>query len=287
MFSKESGTMSTTRRSGAMPAEARRQLIVERLALDGFVSVADLGAETAVSDVTLRADLDALARTGVLRRVHGGALPSTGSVREASVETTAEVAAATKARIGRAAAGLVSDGDSILLDVGSTTLAVARALVARSDLTDLVVITNGLSIALALEPAIPRFTVVLTGGTLRPLQHSLVNPMVSSGLAGIHVDLALIGCTGIDDDGRITNVNLPEAEVKREMIAASSRRVLVADTSKLGRRDLGLVAGLEEFATWVVAGDDADRAAALSTAHGVALIDASSPSAAEPATMGG
>lgn len=270
-----------------MPAEARRQLIVERLALDGFVSVADLGAETAVSDVTLRADLDALARTGVLRRVHGGALPATGSVREASVETTAEVAAATKARIGRAAAGLVSDGDSILLDVGSTTLTVARALVARSDLTDLVVITNGLSIALALEPAIPRFTVVLTGGTLRPLQHSLVNPMVSSGLAGIHVDLALIGCTGIDDDGRITNVNLPEAEVKREMIAASSRRALVADTSKLGRRDLGLVAGLDEFATWVVAGDDADRAAALSTAHGVALIDASSPSTAEPATMGG
>ena len=267
--------MSTTRRTGAMPVEARRQLIVERLALDGFVSVADLGAETAVSDVTLRSDLDALARAGVLRRVHGGALPATGSVREASVDTTVELDAAMKTRIGRAAAGLVNDGDSILLDVGSTTLATARALVARSDLTDLVVITNGLSIALALEAAIPRFTVVLTGGTLRPLQHSLVNPMVSDALAGVHVDLAIIGGTGIDDEGRVTNVNLPEAEVKREMIAASTRRVLVADASKIGRRHLGLVGRLDEFATWVVAGADASRAEPLARAHGVGLIDAS------------
>lgn len=267
--------MSTSRRTGAMPVEARRQLILERLVLDGFVSVADLSAETAVSDVTLRSDFDALARAGVLRRVHGGALPATGSVREASLDTTVELDAAMKTRIGRAAAGLVDAGDSILLDVGSTTLAVARALVARSDLTDIVVITTGLSIALALESAIPRFTVVLTGGTLRPLQHSLVNPMVSDALAGVHVDLAIIGGTGIDDDGRVTNVNLPEAEVKREMIAASTRRVLVADASKIGRRHLGLVGHLDEFATWVVAGADAGRAEPLARAHGVALIDAS------------
>ena len=266
--------MSTTRRTGAMPVEARRQLVLERLALDGFVSVADLGAETAVSDVTLRADLDALARAGLLHRVHGGALPATGSVREAPVETAAEQDAATKKRIGRAAAGLVRSGDSILLDVGSTTLAVARALVARADLTDLVVLTNGLSIALALEPAIPRFTVVLTGGTLRPLQHSLVNPMVSACLAGVHVDLAVIGCTGIDDEGRVTNVNLPEAEVKREMIAASARRVLVADAAKTGRRHLGLIGRLADFETWVSGGAEAGRAAALAAEHGVALVDA-------------
>ena len=83
--------------------------------------------------------------------------------------------------------------------------------------------------------------VVLTGGTLRPLQHSLVNPGVADSLAGVHVDLAIIGATGIDDDGRVTNVNLPEAEVKRQMIAAATRRVLVADSSKIGRRHLGLV----------------------------------------------
>lgn len=97
--------------------------------------------------------------------------------RESPVEATAERAAEVKRAIGRRAAALVTSGSSILLDVGSTTLAVARALVARAELSELTVVTNGLSIALALEAAIPRFTVVVTGGTLRPLQHSLVNPL--------------------------------------------------------------------------------------------------------------
>lgn len=256
----------------ALPPAARRALIVDRLAVDGFVSVADLSAELGVTDVTLRADLDALARAGALRRVHGGALPMLGSVREASVETTAEVAAEIKSRIGRRAAAEVADGNSVLLDVGSTPLAVARALVARPDLTDVVVITNGLSIALALEPAIPRLTVVLTGGTLRPLQHSLVDPLVSPSLAGLHVDLAIIGCTGIDDAGLVSNVNLPETEVKRAMIDASARRVLVADTSKVGRRDLGLVGRLDEFHAWVTDAGPDDPAAELARDAGVELL---------------
>lgn len=256
----------------ALPPAARRALITDRLAVDGFVSVAELSAELGVTDVTLRTDLDALARAGVLRRVHGGALPFVGSARESSVETTAEVAAERKSGIGRRAAAEVADGDSILLDVGSTTLAVARALVARPDLTDVVVITNGLSIALALESAIPRFTVVLTGGTLRPLQHSLVNPLVSPSLAGLHVDLAIIGCTGIDDAGVVSNVNLPETEVKRAMIDASVRRVLVADTTKLGRRDLGYVGRLDEFDTWVTDAAPDDRAGELARAAGAELL---------------
>jgi DeoR family transcriptional regulator, aga operon transcriptional repressor len=260
--------------AAALPAQARRQLIAERIALDGFVSVAGLAAELAVSEVTVRTDLDGLERTGVLRRVHGGALPATGSVRESSVEATAELDADVKRRIGRKAAGLVADGSSLLLDVGSTTLAVARALVARSDLTDIVVITNGLSIALALEPAIPRFTVVVTGGTLRPLQHSLVNPMVSAALAGLHVDLAIIGCTGIDDAGNVTNVNLPEAEVKREMVAAAARSILVADASKLGRRHLGLVGALSDFDTLVMAGAGAEHATPIAEAAGIRFLGA-------------
>ena len=259
----------------ALPAQVRRQLIAERIALDGFVSVAALASELAVSEVTVRADLDGLERAGALRRVHGGALPASGSVRESSVETTAEVDADVKRRIGRKAAGLVADGSSLLLDVGSTTLAVARALVARSDLTDVVVITNGLSIALALEPAIPRFTVVVTGGTLRPLQHSLVNPMVSAALAGLHVDLAVIGCTGIDEAGNVTNVNLPEAEVKREMMTAAARRILVADASKVGRRHLGLVGALDEFDTLVMAGAGTEQAGSIASAAGIRFLDAS------------
>ena len=133
-------------------------------------------------------------------------------------------------------------------------------------------ITNGLSIALALEPAIPRFTVVVTGGTLRPLQHSLVNPLAGQTLAGLHVDLAILGCNGIDDEGRVTNVNLPEAEVKRAMLAASGARMLVADGSKAGQRHLGLIAGLAEFATLVTGGPGAEALRAIAAVTGTRVV---------------
>jgi DeoR family transcriptional regulator of aga operon len=119
--------------------------------------------------------------------------------------------------------------------------------VARDDLRDVTVVTNGLSIALALEPAIPRFTVVVTGGTLRPLQHSLVEPLASEVLERIRADVVFVGCTGVHPEAGVTNVNLPEATLKRRMLHAATRRVVVADSSKLGVVDLGRVAGTEEF----------------------------------------
>jgi DeoR family transcriptional regulator of aga operon len=192
--------------------------------------------------------------------------------RESPLEATAERDAEVKRAIGRRAAGLVTSGSSILLDVGSTTLAVARALVARAELSELTVVTNGLSIALALEQAIPRFTVVVTGGTLRPLQHSLVNPLASATLAGLHVDLAILGCNGIGVDGRVTNLNLAEAEVKREMLTASTARMLVADGSKAGQRHLGLIGALSDFGTLVTAGAGAEALREPAEAAGTRLI---------------
>ena len=238
----------------ALPAEARRERLAALVAEDGFVRVTDASELLGVSDVTLRGDLSALERAGAVRRVHGGAMAVPGVGRESPVEATAERDAELKRAIGRRAAALVSSGSSILLDVGSTTLAVARALVARTDLADLTIVTNGLSIALALEAAIPRFTVVVTGGTLRPLQHSLVNPLAEQTLAGLHVDLAILGCNGVDAAGRVTNLNLPEAEVKRAMLVASAARILVADGSKAGQRHLGLIGGLSEFGVLVSGG---------------------------------
>ncbi|HEY4152392.1 MAG TPA: DeoR/GlpR family DNA-binding transcription regulator [Pseudolysinimonas sp.] len=241
-----------------LPAEARRERVAALVAEEGFVRVTDASQLFGVSEVTLRSDLSALEAAGALRRVHGGAMAARAEARESPVEATAERDATVKRAIGRRAAALVSGGSSILLDVGSTTLAVARALVARTELTELTVVTNGLTIALALEQAIPRFTVVVTGGTLRPLQHSLVNPLAAQTLAGLHVDLAILGCNGIDDDGRVTNLNLAEAEVKRAMLAAADNRMLVADGSKAGQRHLGLIAELGEFGTLVTAGPGAE-----------------------------
>lgn len=255
-----------------LPAETRRERLAALVAEEGFVRVADAGGLFGVSEVTLRSDLSALEAAGALRRVHGGAMAVRGEARESPVEATAERDAEVKRAIGRRVAGMIGSGSSILLDVGSTTLAVAHALVERAELSELTVITNGLSIALALEPAIPRFTVVVTGGTLRPLQHSLVNPLAAQTLAGLHADLAILGCNGIDGDGRVTNLNLPEAEVKRAMLAAAGDRMLVADGSKAGQRHLGLIGALGEFGTLVTGGAGADALVATASAAGTRIV---------------
>jgi DeoR family transcriptional regulator of aga operon len=134
----------------------------------------------------------------------------------------------------------------VILDVGTTTTAIARALVLRTDLRDVTVVTNGLNIALELEPAAPRISVVVTGGTLRPLQHSLVNPLGTVLLERLRASVAFVGCNGVDPEVGITNVNLPEAEVKRAMLLAARRRVIVADGSKVGEVELAKVCDIEE-----------------------------------------
>jgi DeoR family transcriptional regulator of aga operon len=168
---------------------------------------------------------------------------SAARLREQSFEEAAVEAAGAKARIASAACDLIEPGMSVLLDVGTTTAAVARELLRRDGLRDLIVITSGLSIALLLEAAIPRLQVVVTGGTLRPLQHSLVAPLADQVLGRVHADLALIGCNGVEAEAGVTNINLPEAEIKAAMIAAADRSAVIADGSKVGRVHLGMVAG--------------------------------------------
>ncbi|MCJ1682010.1 DeoR/GlpR family DNA-binding transcription regulator [Rathayibacter sp. VKM Ac-2928] len=239
----------------ALERRFEMRLLAEK---QGFVSVADLSDRLGVSVVTVRSDLDRLAGEGTVQRVRGGAVPTGERSGERSFEEGLASASDEKAAIGREAAASVVSGESVILDVGTTTLAIAHALVARDDLRDVTVVTNGLSIALALEPAIPRFTVVVTGGTLRPLQHSLVEPLASEVLERIRADVVFVGCTGVHPEAGVTNVNLPEATLKRRMLHAATRRVVVADSSKLGVVDLGRVAGTEEFdrlLTGAAAGD--------------------------------
>jgi DeoR family transcriptional regulator of aga operon len=220
---------------------ARRDRLAALVDDRGFLRVFDASEILGVSEVTVRGDLTALESAGRLVRVHGGAMPAPHSAPEPTFEQALSLEAESKRAIGELAASLVVSGQSVILDVGSTALAVAEALVRRADLVDVAVITNGLSIALALEAAIPRFTVVVTGGTLRPLQHSLVNPSASLFLESVHVDIAFIGCNGIDPVRGVTNVNYPEAEVKRRMVQSSTRRVLIADGSKFGQVHRGRV----------------------------------------------
>jgi len=243
------------------PAAVRRHRLLRAIADRGFLRVTDASLEFGVSGVTVRSDLAALEADGSVVRVHGGAMlsPASGS-GESSFENSLTRQENAKRAIGRAAAGIVTSGSSVILDVGTTALAVANALVDRRDLSDMLVVTNGLTIALALELAMPRFTVVVTGGTLRPLQHSLVNPFASPFLEQLHADFAFIGCNGVDAAHGVTNVNLPEAEVKRRMVLSSARPVVIADSSKLGVASLGGIGPLADFDS-LITDDTADSVA--------------------------
>lgn len=229
-----------------VPAELRREQILTLVRDREFVRVTDLSAMFGLSEVTIRSDLDVLADSGGLQRVHGGAIIRDPVPRqERSFEESLGAHADEKEAIGRAAAGLVSNGETVILDVGSTTSAIARALVKREDLYDVVVFTNGITPALELEAAIPRFSVIVTGGTLRPLQHSLVDPMATHILEEINVSTAFLGCNGVHPIEGVTNVNLPEAALKRLMVDAAQRCVVVADGSKIGNISVVKIADLD------------------------------------------
>lgn len=252
-------------------AEVRRLQLARLVSTRGFIRVTEASAHFAVSDVTIRGDLTDLEDRGLVVRVHGGAMPASAAQdAEQPLEASSDRDAAAKRAIGAAAAQLVSSGESVYIDAGSTALALAKALVARHELHDLVVVTSSISTALALEDAIPRFTVIVTGGTLRPLQHSLVNPFAAPMLDALTVDWAFIGCNGVDARAGVTNVNLPEAEIKTLVMRRSHRRVVIADASKIGVVELAVVTPIDSVETLVTTGGEL----AEIRAAGVEVIEA-------------
>jgi len=220
--------------AATMPAELRQDRIAEEVEAAGFVRVTELADRFGVSVVTVRSDLGSLEALGRVRRVRGGAVPAGVLRPEPPLEQAARENETQKASIAAYAASLVRPGQVVILDVGSTTTAIALELVARRDLRDVTIVTNGLNVALALEPASDRISVLVTGGMVRSLQHSLVNPFAGLILEQISAHVAFIGCNGVDAEHGVTNLNFAEAEVKRAMIDAAREVIVVADSSKIG-----------------------------------------------------
>jgi DeoR family transcriptional regulator of aga operon len=239
--------MEAQRRDGDVPAEMRREQILALIRSRDFVRVADLSTKFRVSEVTVRGDLDTLAERGQIRRVRGGAMPRSLPHPERPLEESKNTYALEKASIGALAASMVNQGETVILDVGSTTTAVAKALAMREDLYNIVVFTNSLNIALILEGTIPRFTVVVTGGTLRAMQHSLVDPLGGLMFERINAHTVFLGCNGIDPQSGVTNINLPETEIKQRMLHSARRRILVADGSKVGVVELSYLCSVDEI----------------------------------------
>jgi DeoR family transcriptional regulator of aga operon len=251
--------MSASFTERPIPPSLRQERMLAEIKEREFVRVGELSTQFRVSEVTVRGDLDSLAARGKVHRVRGGAIPRLIPRLEQPFEDSVSSFAAEKVAIAQTAAALLEDGETVLVDVGTTAAATARAIAARSELSDVVVFTNGLKTALELEPASPRITVVVLGGTLRPLQHSLVDPLATLILEQISVKTVFLGCNGVDPAGGVTNINLPEAEVKKRMLAAASRKIVLADGSKLGRVEVARLCDIDDI-DMLITGRSADPA---------------------------
>jgi len=226
--------------SSRLLVEERRRLIVEQVEREGRATVEELAARFAISPVTIRADLEALARNAAIVRSHGGALPAPAHAVDTPLSIKETRRHAQKRRIGQAAARWVEDGETIILDSGSTTIEIARALRQRR-WEELTVITNGLHIALELG-AIPAIRVMMLGGLLRPSSHSLVGPGAEQMLAQLSADRLFLGVDGIDPEVGVTTPDPQEATLNALMIRVSRVVVGVFDASKFGQRSLSVIA---------------------------------------------
>ena len=235
-------------------SDTRRQQMLDFVRHHEFARIQDLARRFGVSEVTIRSDIDILARTGGIRRVRGGAMRVVEAVPEVVYEERVASYQPEKRAIGAAAAEMLSPGDSVILDVGTTAMAIAHAIADRHDLTGLTVFTPGLNIALALERAIPRIEVVVTGGTLRPQQHSLVGPSSALIFDQIRANFGFIGCNGIDPSHGIVGLSLPDAALKQAILRASRTSVIVTDASKFSQTALVRVCGFDDIDMILTAG---------------------------------
>lgn len=236
-------------------AEQRRALIIDEVRRRGGVRVNELTRRLGVSDMTVRRDLDALARQGVLEKVHGGAVPvAEASTHEPGFEAKSGLELTAKEDIARAAAEFVAPGTAIALSGGTTTYALAQHLL---DVPDLTVVTNSVRVADVFHSAQRvsgqrqgAATVVLTGGVRTP-SDSLVGPVADQAIAALHFDVLFLGVHGISVEAGLSTPNLAEAETNRRLVQSARRVVVVADHTKWGTVGLSSFAALEQVDTLV------------------------------------
>ncbi len=243
-------------------AEQRRALILEEVRRRGGARVNELTRKLMVSDMTVRRDLDALARQGALEKVHGGAVPlAEASTHEPGFEAKSSLELSAKAEIARAAAGMAQPGSAIALSGGTTTYALAQHLV---DVPDLTVVTNSVRVADVFHtrqrgpggvrtPRPGAATVVLTGGVRTP-SDSLVGPVADAAIRTLHFDVLFLGVHGISPEAGLSTPNLAEAETNRRFVGSARRVVVVADHTKWGTVGLSSFASLEQVDTLVTDG---------------------------------
>ena len=229
-----------------MLVEERRQRVLDLVSKQGFVALRDLAQALQASESTVRRDIDHWVEEKMLRRTHGGAVYVGGAAPLPALEERTGAQLEEKRQIARAAASRIQDGDSVLLDGGTTTLEVARLLVGRA----VQIVTNSLPIAM-LFASRHEADLVLLGGYIYPRTGVALGPWALRMMEDIHVHQAILSVGGITDKG-LFNSNLLLVETERQMMRCADEVVVVADHTKVGRPALAYLCELSTIDTLIV-----------------------------------
>lgn len=221
----------------------RHQYIIQKIQENGQVSVVELCNELDVSAVTIRKDLKLLEDKQLLYRTHGGASLHNPYIRDKPVNEKEVIQAAEKDLIGKAAAAMIRPNDSIIIASGTTVLALARNIVPQGNLT---VITPSLPVAMELSSH-PDIDILQLGGQLRHSSFSVTGPFAEKLLSEISCSKLFIGVDGIDPEYGLTTTNLMEARLNQQMLKSAQVTVVLADSSKFGKRSFGKICNLHEI----------------------------------------
>ncbi len=227
---------------------------MRRVRLSGATSVRDLASQLGVSPSTIRRDLEVLDRDGTLRRVRGGALASVDADDARPFAEVEAVDEQDKEAVAARAAALVRDGDVILLDIGTTTMRLARRLRGRR----VTVVTSSLAVLDVLRSD-PEVELLLLGGMVRRPYHSLVGVLTEAALSQVVADRVFLGASGVRPDGQLVDTTLAEVPLKRAMIAAARQVVLLVDRHKFPGTGALRVCGPEDIDV-IVTNEGADEA---------------------------
>ncbi|MCC7447372.1 MAG: DeoR/GlpR transcriptional regulator [Anaerolineae bacterium] len=238
-----------------MNAKERQRAILEMVADKGVVTIDEICTQFEVSDMTARRDLSYLEGNNLLKRIHGGAIKVQAHSYEPPFRIRTRENSNEKQAIAALAATLVEDGDTIALDVGTTTLKLAEHLREKKRLT---ILTPSLAIASLLADQVG-IRLILTGGTLRMGEQAFAGDLAVEMVNRFHVDKVFTGAAGVDLESGIADFDVEQTAVKRCLIAAGNQRILVTDSSKFGRKALVKAVPLSEIDT-IVTDDRLDKA---------------------------
>jgi DeoR family fructose operon transcriptional repressor len=235
-----------------MLGEERREYILNIVNRTGSIKAFDIARTLDVSEITIRRDLQRLAKKGLVRRTHGGAMNILSVGHEMKFDVQKDRFTAEKKRIALEAASMIEDGDVILIEAGTTGYQIVQNTANKSKLT---VITNSCDIASLLANTNPNYKIIISGGILNTETHSLVGPIADWVFENVFVDKAFVGISGIDIKKGITAADQIEARTKKNIINCAKTVIALADHSKIGHVSMNFVAPVDAIDVFITDGE--------------------------------